>query len=66
MKLRKIIFYNRVAGNTKIVPQKEVDRIFITTSKIGKIDYNGLSCQNLRLGDVIIISVSIRIMGHVF
>ncbi|RKX57021.1 MAG: hydrogenase expression/formation protein HypE [Thermodesulfobacteriota bacterium] len=48
-----------VAGDTKIVPKKEVDGIFITTSGIGKIVYNDLSCQNLRPGDVIVVSGSI-------
>jgi len=48
-----------VAGDTKIVPKGEVDGIFITTSGIGKIVYNGLSCQNLKPGDVIIVSGSI-------
>lgn len=48
-----------VAGDTKIVPKKEVDGIFITTSGIGKIVYDGISCKNLKPGDVIIVSGSI-------
>ena len=48
-----------VAGDTKIVPKKEVDGIFVITSGIGKIIYQGLSCQNLKPGDVIIVSGSI-------
>lgn len=48
-----------VAGDTKIVPKKEVDGIFITTSGLGKIIYDGLSCKNLQPGDVIIVSGSI-------
>ncbi len=45
-----------VAGDTKIVPKKEVDGIFITTSGIGKIVYEGISCRNIQPGDVIIVS----------
>lgn len=45
-----------VAGDTKIVPKKEIDGIFITTSGIGKIVYDGISCKNLKPGDVIIVS----------
>jgi hydrogenase expression/formation protein HypE len=45
-----------VAGDTKIVPKKEVDGIFITTSGIGKIIYEGISCKNLQPGDSIIVS----------
>jgi hydrogenase expression/formation protein HypE len=48
-----------VAGDTKIVPKKEIDGIFITTSGIGKIIYKGISCSNLKPGDVIIVSGSI-------
>ncbi|MCD6490285.1 MAG: hydrogenase expression/formation protein HypE [Thermodesulfobacterium sp.] len=48
-----------VAGDTKIVPKGEVDGIFITTSGIGKIVYKGISCSNLKPGDVIIVSGSI-------
>lgn len=48
-----------VAGDTKVVPKKEVDGIFITTSGIGKIIYSGLSCKNLNPGDIIIVSGSI-------
>ncbi len=48
-----------VAGDTKIVPKKEIDGIFITTSGIGKIIYDGISCKNLKPGDVIIVSGSI-------
>lgn len=48
-----------VAGDTKIVPKGEIDGIFITTSGIGKIVYEGISCQNLRPGDIILVSGSI-------
>ncbi len=45
-----------IAGDTKIVPKNELDGIFIITSGIGKIIYQGLSCENLRPGDVILVS----------
>ncbi|PMP68237.1 MAG: hydrogenase expression/formation protein HypE [Thermodesulfobacterium geofontis] len=48
-----------VAGDTKIVPKKELDGIFITTSGIGKVIYKGISCKNLKPGDLIIVSGSI-------
>ncbi len=48
-----------LAGDTKIVPKGEVDGIFISTSGIGEIVYPGISCKNLKPGDVIIVSGSI-------
>ncbi|MDN5379390.1 hydrogenase expression/formation protein HypE [Thermodesulfobacterium sp.] len=45
-----------VAGDTKIVPKSEVDGIFITTSGIGEVIYSGISCKNLKPGDVILVS----------
>ena len=48
-----------IAGDTKIVPKNEVDGIFISTSGIGEIVYPGLSCKNLKIGDVIIVSGTI-------
>jgi len=45
-----------VTGDTKVVPRGQVDRIFINTSGIGKVIYEGLSAHNLREGDTIIVS----------
>ena len=45
-----------VAGDTKVVPKGQVDRIFINTSGIGEVVRKELSAHNLRPGDVIIVS----------
>ena len=45
-----------VAGDTKVVPKGQVDRIFINTSGIGEVVRKGLSAHNLRPGDVLIVS----------
>ncbi|MFN3814006.1 MAG: hydrogenase expression/formation protein HypE [Aquificaceae bacterium] len=48
-----------VTGDTKVVPKGSVDGVFINTSGIGEVLYDGLSCKNVRPGDVIIVSGSI-------
>lgn len=45
-----------VTGDTKVVPKGGVDKIFINTSGIGVVVYDGLSASNLRQGDWIIVS----------
>ncbi len=45
-----------VTGDTKVVPKGQVDRIFINTSGIGEVVYEGISAHNLREGDVIVVS----------
>jgi hydrogenase expression/formation protein HypE len=45
-----------VTGDTKVVPKGTADRIFISTSGIGEIIYNGVSASNIKEGDAIIIS----------
>ncbi|MEJ5172306.1 MAG: hydrogenase expression/formation protein HypE [Hydrogenothermaceae bacterium] len=45
-----------VTGDTKIVPKGSVDGIFINSSGIGKVIYDGISAQNLEEGDCIVIS----------
>ncbi|MBF0540872.1 MAG: hydrogenase expression/formation protein HypE [Nitrospirae bacterium] len=45
-----------VTGDTKVVPKHAVDKIFINTSGIGEVVYDGLSSKNLNTGDVIIVS----------
>ena len=45
-----------VAGDTKIVPKGAVDKMFITTSGIGKVILPGISCKALKPGDAIVVS----------
>lgn len=45
-----------VAGDTKVVPKGTADGLFINTSGIGKVVCEGLSCSNIKLGDVVIVS----------
>jgi len=47
------------AGDTKVVPKENLDGIFISTSGIGKVIYEGLSASNVKPGDVIIASGSL-------
>lgn len=45
-----------VTGDTKVVPAKAVDKIFITTSGIGEIVYEGVSSRNVGKEDVLLVS----------
>ncbi|MCX7738467.1 MAG: hydrogenase expression/formation protein HypE [Hydrogenothermaceae bacterium] len=45
-----------VTGDTKVVPNGFGDKVYITTSGIGKVVYRGLSAFNLEEGDCIIVS----------
>mgnify|MGYP001773072902 CR=1 FL=1 len=45
-----------VAGDTKVVPKGTADGLFINTSGIGKVVCEGLSCSNIKVGDVVIVS----------
>ncbi len=45
-----------VTGDTKVVPAGKADGIFINTSGIGEIIYDGLSVFNIAPGDIIIVS----------
>ncbi|MEJ5338213.1 MAG: hydrogenase expression/formation protein HypE [Aquificaceae bacterium] len=45
-----------VAGDTKVVPSGQADGLFITTSGIGRVVYDGLSCRSVKEGDAIILS----------
>ncbi len=45
-----------VTGDTKVVPRGAVDKLFITTSGIGKVLKEGISARNLKVGDQIIVS----------
>ncbi|WP_448583828.1 hydrogenase expression/formation protein HypE [Thermocrinis sp.] len=48
-----------VAGDTKVVPRGSADGIFISTSGIGLLLFEGLSASNVKPGDVLIITGSI-------
>ena len=48
-----------VAGDTKVVPKGSADGIFISTSGIGQVLFEGLSASNVKPGDVLIITGSI-------
>ncbi|WP_448588203.1 hydrogenase expression/formation protein HypE, partial [Thermocrinis sp.] len=48
-----------VAGDTKVVPRGSADGLFISTSGIGKVVFDGLSASNVRPGDVLIVSGSL-------
>ncbi|MDD3591183.1 MAG: hydrogenase expression/formation protein HypE [Sulfurovum sp.] len=48
-----------VSGDTKVVPKGSVDKLFINTTGIGEIRYQGISANTLSPDDVIIISNSI-------
>jgi hydrogenase expression/formation protein HypE len=43
-----------VAGDTKVMPKGMLDEMIINTTGIGEIIKPGLSCQNLREGDLIL------------
>jgi len=45
-----------VAGDTKVVPRGGVDGLFINTTGIGEIMYEGISAHNLEEDDCIIVS----------
>jgi len=45
-----------VTGDTKVVERGACDRIFINTSGIGEIYYDGLSPDNIRAGDSVIVT----------
>ena len=45
-----------ITGDTKVVPKGSVDKIFINTTGIGEVVYDGISAHNIEEGDVILIS----------
>lgn len=45
-----------VTGDTKVVERGSCDKIFINTSGIGEVYYEGLSTANIRAGDSVIVS----------
>jgi hydrogenase expression/formation protein HypE len=56
-----------VCGDTKVVPKGAVDKLFITTSGLGRIASNtpALSATGLKAGDVLIVSRDIGCHGAV-
>ncbi|MBK3332937.1 hydrogenase expression/formation protein HypE [Persephonella atlantica] len=48
-----------ITGDTKVVPKGSADRIFINTTGIGEIVYEGISAHNIQEGDIIITSGTI-------
>ncbi|WP_457640190.1 hydrogenase expression/formation protein HypE, partial [Persephonella sp.] len=58
-----------ITGDTKVVPKGSADKIFINTTGIGEVVYEGISASNLEEGDIIITSGTIGdhgacIMAH--
>jgi len=45
-----------VAGDTKVVPKGSVDGLFINTTGIGEIIFEGISAHNLEINDSIIVT----------
>ncbi len=45
-----------ITGDTKVVPKGSLDGMFINTSGIGEVIYEGLSASNLEPGDHILVS----------
>ena len=48
-----------VTGDTKVVPKGSADKIFINTTGIGEIIYEGISAHNIEERDVILVSGTI-------
>lgn len=52
-----------VSGDTKVVPKGSVDKIFINTTGIGEIMYEGISSNNISTNDTILVSRDIGAHG---
>ena len=52
-----------VSGDTKVVPKGSVDKLFINTTGIGEVRYEGLSASNLKEGMRILVSRDIGAHG---
>ncbi|HJE02297.1 MULTISPECIES: hydrogenase expression/formation protein HypE [Arcobacteraceae] len=52
-----------VSGDTKVVPKGAVDKIFINTTGIGEVLYQGISSNNISEDDLIIVSRDIGAHG---
>mgnify|MGYP003615502987 FL=1 len=45
-----------VSGDTKVVPKKSVDKIYINTTGIGEVLYSGISSNSITKDDLILVS----------
>ncbi len=54
-----------VCGDTKVVPKGNVDKLFINTTGIGEVYYNGISASHLKEGMSILVSRDIGSHGAV-
>jgi len=45
-----------VSGDTKVVPKGAVDKLFINTTGVGEVEYQGISSHNLKEGMSILVS----------
>jgi len=45
-----------VSGDTKVVPKGAVDKLFINTTGVGEVEYQGISSHNLKEGMSILLS----------
>jgi len=48
-----------ITGDTKVVPKGSADKVFINTTGIGEVIYEGISSHNIEEGDIIIVSGTI-------
>ncbi len=48
-----------VTGDTKVVPKGSADKVFINTTGIGEMVYEGISAHNIKEGDVVLVSGTI-------
>lgn len=48
-----------ITGDTKVVPKGSADKIFINTTGIGEVIYEGISAHNINEGDMILVSGTI-------
>ena len=48
-----------ITGDTKVVPEGSADKIFINTTGIGEVIYEGISAHNINEGDMILVSGTI-------
>ncbi len=52
-----------VSGDTKVVPKGSVDKLFINTTGIGEIEYQGISASNLKDGMSILVNRDVGCHG---
>ncbi|CAA6805237.1 MAG: [NiFe] hydrogenase metallocenter assembly protein HypE [uncultured Sulfurovum sp.] len=52
-----------VSGDTKVVPRGAVDKLFINTTGIGEVEYEGISASNLKEGMSVLVNRDIGAHG---